>query len=775
MTPWFLKGIEAGYQSGDMLYLAYSAQDCIIWDPKLNLEAASREQRNYLSIVKDCEYQDSLDSGTLFLQMQLNFQGLTDGLYSMDDDFFNEEKCVAGMQQRRFMTGIANYNIYKAEIHFFYDDFAGALEYVQVQDNLIASAMSLPQLVRFYIVAFLTRTALIQQMQESAQQETQHRLQADLQQMTRWADVCPTNFRHLCLIMQAELARLEGGIPEALSFYEQAIAAAKASEFRRDEALANELAARCLLSLGLTKAADGYLNAARYLYYRWGGLRKVDEMEKKYPQILRDTILEEADAANTLSMGERTLDSVSLDMSSVMKASQTISGEIHIEQLWKTTMQILLENAGGQKGCFVVLEDDQLMIQTQSEVGREVLEHAAPFPVEVAGEQPLLPVSIINSVLRTGSPLVLNDATESRRFTTDPYIILQQPKSVICIPILRHGKFSGAIYIENSLTVGAFTEERVEVIKLLSAQASISMENARLYEDQVRLIDAQQRFVPSQFLQSLGYNDIARVGLGEYVAREMCVMFADVRDFTPMVERLGPGAAIELLNRYFSRLGEPITAAGGFIDSYNGDQLMALFALPAEQAVAAGIEMWRALEVFNHESITNGGPILKMGLGVNTGSLVLGTMGGHDRLQCTVVGDTVNLASRIEQLTKVYDAPFLIGEHTYQSLDDPGKYSIRMVDHVAVKGKQKAIKLYEVLDAETPERRAAKEATQAQLNSAMQYYFARDFDTAHGVFAKALCTDPEDAVLSIFVERSLRYAIKAPPTDWQGFEVLIHK
>jgi class 3 adenylate cyclase len=672
------------------------------------------------------------------------------------------------MQQRRFRTGLANYHIDKAEIHFFYDDFEGALVHVQAQDDLIASAMSLPQLVRFYIVAFLTRAALLKDMQDSAQQATHQRLQADLQQMTRWADVCPENFHHLCLIMQAELARLADDIPEALSLYEQAIAAAKTSEFRRDEALANELTAKCLLSLGLTKAADGYLSAARYLYYRWGGLRKVEEMEKKYPQLLRASIPGDTTAA-------KTLDSASLDMTSVMKASQTISGEILLEQLWKTTLHILLENAGGQKGCFVVLEGDQLMIQAQNETGREVLDHVAPIPVEVAGEQPLLPVSVVNSVMRTGTPLVLNDATETMRFATDPYIVKQQPKSVICIPILRHGQFSGAIYMENNLTTGAFTEERVEVIKLLSSQASISMENARLYEDQVRLTEAQQRFVPSQFLHSLGHHDIARVGLGEYIAKEMSVMFADIREFTPMVERLGPGEVIELLNRYFSRLGEPITAAGGFIDSYNGDEVMALFGLPAERAVAAGIAMRRALEAFNRELIADGGLPLKMGLGVNTGPLVLGTVGGHDRLTCTVLGDTVNLASRIEQLTKVYRAPFLIGEHTYQSLGDAGKFSIRMVDHVAVKGKQNAIALYEVLDAEAPERRAAKEATQARLSNAMEYYFARDFVAAHGIFAEALCTDPEDSVLSIFTERSQRYASKAPPPDWQGFEVLTHK
>ena len=777
MTPWFLRGIEAGYQSGDLLYLAYSAQDCIIWDPTLDLETASTEQRKYLSIVKDCEYRDSLDSGTLFLQMQLNFQGLTEGRYSMNDASFDEARCVEGMRQRRFMTGIANYHIYKAEIHFFYDDYAGALEHVRTQDELIASSMSLPQLVRFYIVAFLTRAALYPQMGDAEQEATLKALEAYLGQMALWADNCPENFDHLRLIMQAGLARLADRMPEALHLYERAIAAAKASKFRRDEALANELAGRYLSSVGLSKAGEGYLIEARYLYYRWGARRKVEDLEQKYPQLLRAPAPTGGSGTATYSLAAttRSLDSASLDMSSVMKASQTISGEIVVDQLLKTTLQIVLENAGGQKGYFVVQEGDALVIQAQCEAGRDGSALAAPIPVQVPGEDPVLPISVVNNVLRTGTPLVLNDATESGRFATDPYIVRHQPKSVLCIPILRHGEFRGAIYMENNLTTAAFTEERVEIINVLSAQASISMENARLYEGQLRLTEAQQRFVPSQFLESLGHRDIGQVGLGEYVAKEMTVMFADLREFTPLAERLGPRAVIELLNRYFSQLIKPITEAGGFVDSYNGDEIMALFGVSADRAVDAGVKMCRALEDFNRDSVQSGGPALKMGVGANTGALVLGTVGADDRLKCGVVGDTVNVASRIEQLTKVYRTPFLIGEHTYRRLRAPEKFSIRIIDRVAVKGKEQAISLYEVLDAETAERRIVKESTQDRLDHAVELYFARDFASAREIFTEALALDPEDTVLSIFSERSKRYATKAPAPDWQGFETLEHK
>ena len=770
MTPWFVKGIEAGYQSGDLLYLAYSAQDCILWDPTLDLATASQEQRKYLAIVKDCEYRDSYDSGTLFLQMQLNFQGLTSDTMSMNDASFDEAECVEGMRNRRFMTGIANYHIYKAEIHTFYGDYQGAMAHVEAQDALVASAMSLPQLVRFCIVAFLTRAALYGQLEPALRPATLERLRSDLGQMAGWSANCKDNFEHLRLTMQAELARLDGAMPEALALYERAIAAAHSSGFLRDQAVANELTARYLLALGLTRAADGYLREARNLCDQWGAHRKVEQLDRDYPRLrlaaAGSTSSQAARIAGTLTM---VADSTSLDISSVMKASRTISGEIVVDRLLNTTLQLLLENAGGRKGYFMVQEDEGLVIRAQLDLAHEPSEPFVPLRVEAQHDQ-LLPLSIINNVLRTGVALVLNDDAQFGRFASDPYFTAHQPKSVMCIPIQRHQRFNGVLYLENSLTAGAFSEERVEVIKLLSAQAAISLENASRHEDQVQLIAAQRRFVPAPFLEHLGHSDISRVGLGEFVAREMSVLFADLRSFTPLAERLGPRATIELLNRYFTRVCEPITDAGGFIDSYNGDEIMALFPMPTDNAVKAAVAMCRALDAFNAESAAAGGPVLRMGVGINTGPLVLGTVGSADRLKCGVVGDTVNTASRIEQLTKRYGAPFLIGEHTFLSLVEPARFSIRLVDRVAAKGKQLAVSLYEVLDAEAPDRRAAKERTRELLDSAMALYLARDFGPAVQVIEQARRIDPADLVLTQLGERCTRYAADPPLPDWQGFE-----
>jgi len=276
-------------------------------------------------------------------------------------------------------------------------------------------------------------------------------------------------------------------------------------------------------------------------------------------------------------------------------------------------------------------------------------------------------------------------------------------------------------------------------------------------------------------LHLLERRDIAHVNLGEHVAKTMSVMFADLRGFTPLAERLEPRTIIELLNRYFASMEQPILQAGGFVDSFAGDEIKVLFDASADNAVRAGISMWRSLEELNSRSVALGQPELLMGIGVSTGPVVLGTVGGPNRIQCSVIGDTVNLASRLEQLTKVYRGRFLIGGHTFQNLTHAHDFLIRRVDRVAVKGKNAAIDVFEVIDAEAPERRAAKLATRPLLHSAMEQYFGREFEAALALFKQVSREDPEDAVPVLFVERCSRFLQAPPPEDWQGFEKMTSK
>ncbi len=476
LTGWFRKGIEAGYQTGDLLYLAYSAQDCVIWDPTLDLETASQLHAENLEIVRECAYQDSLDSGTLFLQLQRNLLGLTKSPFSLSDDNFDEQACLEGMRQRQFMTGIANYQIYHAEICLLYGDTEQALEYVRAQDRLIKSAMSLPQLVRFYIVAYLTLVSRYPAMSPAEQTETRQRLERDLARMTRWADNCADNFRHLKYLMEAERCVLEGDCEMALSRYDAAIDAARLSGFLRDEATAFERAARHLLALGRRRSAEGYLRGAYRVYDRWGAHRKVALLEQEFP------VLRELAGGIELAVGRQ--ERGDLDLASVMKASRQISGEIVLEKLLNTTMDILLENAGGQWGCLVVRHEGRLEVKTaRFPEERSQVEGLADYSWvcdPVKGKQPL-PVSLISHVLHNGEAVVLHDAAYEGAFVNDPYMLSLRPASVCCVPI-RRDRFETVLYMENNLASGVFTQSRVEVIRLLAAQAAVAIENAHLYE-----------------------------------------------------------------------------------------------------------------------------------------------------------------------------------------------------------------------------------------------------------------------------------------------------
>ncbi|TDQ19481.1 putative ATPase [Algoriphagus boseongensis] len=775
MTPWFRKGIDTGYQSGDLLYLAYSAQDCIIWDPKLDLDTAIQEQIRLLKIVAECNYQDSLDSGTLFLQMQKNFQGKTEGKYSLTSKYFDEEACLKGMNERHFLTGIANYHIYKAEIHLLYNDPKGALPHVLAQENLMPSVMSLPQLVRFHIVAFLVRSMLLHEItQENKRKEYVKKMEYNYSKMFHWAEQCEENFEHLRWFMEAEMAGHLGKVSEALQGFEKALSFAQKHGFLRDEAMINEFAANFYIRNGLEKASEGYLKASHYLYYRWGAIRKTEEMVANYPQILTSgTLSKSPSQTQSIRLNSSITEEFGnnlLDMSSVFRASQMISGELILEKLLKATLQVLLENAGAQHGYLIEKRDGNFYIQASSLENENMKESFLD-----SENIDFLPISLINTAIRTNEPIVIANASQSNPFSNDPYILKSKPLSVLCIPLTTNRQWKVVIYLENNLTHSAFTEERVQIIKLLAAQAAISIENSRIYENQEKLLKAQQRFVPDQFLAHLGHEDISKVSLGESVAMEMSVLFSDIRDFTPLVEKLSPEKVINILNQYFSKIGSHITRAGGFIDSYAGDEILALFAVPSQKALEAGINMAKALYEFNQESVSLGRPILKMGIGVNTGPLVLGTMGGDDRMQCTVLGDTVNLGSRIENLTKVYGAQFLISEHTYYSLENPQAFSFRKVDRVAVKGKAKAVDLYEVLDAEFEERRTKKEATKEVLADGLKAYYARDFEKALNLFDSGYKLDPDDQTFKIFIERCQKYQEHPPGQEWQGYEIMQHK
>ena len=273
-----------------------------------------------------------------------------------------------------------------------------------------------------------------------------------------------------------------------------------------------------------------------------------------------------------------------------------------------------------------------------------------------------------------------------------------------------------------------------------------------------KISDSYARFVPRQFLEQLGKERITDVALGDQVQRVMTVLFTDIRDFTRLAEKMSPAETFHFVNQYLSAMEPAITLHHGVIDKYVGDAVMALFPDRPDDALQAALDMFRRLDVFNREREGRGEPPVQIGIGVHTGSLMLGTVGARDRMDTTVISDAVNLASRVENLTKTYRVPLIVTEDTVRALQSPGEVAMRRIDRVLVQGKSQPVVLYEVLDAEAPERRAAKRRSQADFEAGLSRYEALDFAAAIDCFERTLVAAPFDSVARLMLERARRFA-----------------
>lgn len=300
--------------------------------------------------------------------------------------------------------------------------------------------------------------------------------------------------------------------------------------------------------------------------------------------------------------------------------------------------------------------------------------------------------------------------------------------------------------------------------------ADLKTRNRQLNE----MNNAIQRFVPVEFLAHLGREDIRQVQRGDQNQREMTTFFSDVRSFTSLVERMTPAQTMQFVNRYLNAMEPPISKHNGFIDKYIGDAVMALFDQP-DDALQAAISCLKALEAYNTERAAENEAPVHIGIGLHTGTLMLGTVGSEKRLSCTVLGDSVNLASRIEGLTKEYGASLLITGHTRDRLRDPQRYSMQHIDRVAAKGKTEAVDIYEVWDGLSDEAQSQKRATHRPFQQGYQAFIQGDFSLALQTFQDILQQHPLDRLAQLYLSRSQTFLKDGPPEHWDGVVRMHHK
>jgi predicted ATPase/serine phosphatase RsbU (regulator of sigma subunit) len=297
--------------------------------------------------------------------------------------------------------------------------------------------------------------------------------------LEQWAEFGPVNFLHKYYLAQAELFRVTGETTKAAEYYEKAIEKAFETEYINEAALANELAAKFYMQNHPPKFAAIYFRDARDCYLKWGAKAKAKDLEEKYPKYLNLGISGSIATTGTISSVSDNGTGDFLDVKSIIEASQTLSGEVQMQRFLGRMMQILIENAGAQKSILIEKTSEGLLIQAEGNT-----EGVSGILQELSAEgSGIVPMSIINYVARSKEQLVFENASKDANYSTDEYVQKNQPKSVVCFPVLSKGMVIAIIYLENNLVEGAFTSARLEVLNLLSSQIAISMENTQLYEN----------------------------------------------------------------------------------------------------------------------------------------------------------------------------------------------------------------------------------------------------------------------------------------------------
>lgn len=508
----------------------------------------------------------------------------------------------------------------------------------------------------------------------------------DIAVLKKYEKLCPRNYIHKRLLLEAEYYYLKGDMEAAKILYDKALKSATENNMASDLAFCWERAGQFFLNTKQEVLANFYLQNAYRVYKRWGAEAKLKQMETRYPHLKSSPGIEWNRKSLSDHAKERT---GNLDLETVLKASSALSGEIVLPRLLKKMMQIILENAGAQTGFLIMEKGGERFIEAEIKADNEEIKILQSVPVHQSGR---LAESIINYVYLTEETVILDDVGKSQLFANDEFIKKHECKSVLCVPLINMGKVQAIIYLTNDLTFGAFTENRVALLKLLAGQMAISIENALFYSELENKVEERTNELQIEKKKS---DDLLLNILPEEIANELkqtghttprsyevaTVMFTDFENFTSKSEKLFPEELVTIIDTCFKKFDEITSRHNIEKIKTIGDAYLCVSGLPdtkdhnAENVVAAAIEIIDTIKSFRQ----NESGYFDIRIGIHTGPLVAGVV-GDKKFAYDIWGDTVNTAARMEQNSE--PNKINISQSTYELVK--GKY------HCTFRGKRAA-------------------------------------------------------------------------------------
>ncbi|HLO86885.1 MAG TPA: AAA family ATPase [Nostocaceae cyanobacterium] len=506
--------VQIGLEIGDIEFINYycwSISSYWFFSGQ-NLESVKQRSYKYLKIVQNLKLVVGVINVNINIQTISNLQKSSPlQKYSLSENIlvgeaFNETETLNELNKNNFCLAILNAN--KSLLNYLFGKYQESIKAAELTEEI---HQNFPGFHIYPFSKFYHSLALLALCNNCSLSERNHYIKkVDINQkkMKKWADHSPCNYKHKYDLVAAEKARILGKNWQAVELYSQAIRGAKENGYLQEEAIGNELAAKFYLARGQEEIAQNYLINAYYCYHNWGAKAKVEDLENSYPHLLSSIInpqnynsennfYKTNKLISTLTADSTTTSlSVMFDIETFTKAALAISSEMQAGKLISTLMRVILENVGAEKANLILQGDGGLIVAAQCENYHKC--ELLSIPINKLEN---IPTSLINYVANTKEDLLINDATNESDFATDAYIIQHRPKSILCTPILNQGQLIGILYLENTLTVGAFTPERLKILKLLSSQAAISLENAQLYSSLEEKVTNRTKELNSKNLQ----------------------------------------------------------------------------------------------------------------------------------------------------------------------------------------------------------------------------------------------------------------------------------
>jgi class 3 adenylate cyclase len=598
---------------------------------------------------------------------------------------FNPKFIIPGITEMK--TGFPSFMIFEGMKKYFHTDYDGSFEIFNEMESRSDEILGISLYYERIFYHCLSAIHVYEKSKDEKQLEKINALLNEMKSLSTLGKYFMARFNILCIVLKSVQ---DTDFTSIINEFESAISFAQKNSLIVPSAVASSILFYYTIKMKLPDTiCKIYFENTITLWDSVQAKRMISNLKSEFPKysLNRKNVSDSTLSISVSSTVEMSPDD-SLDMISIVKTSQALSVELSLSTLVTQVMKIVLENVGAERGVLLMLEKDDLILKAIADPKNVTLMNES-----INNSRNVLCHTLVDITKATKKEIILENASNSS-YSQNSYILRNHSKSIFVHPILKGKNLIGIIYLENNSIEGTFSINRKIALGHISSQLAISYENATLYEKVSTLNKSYERFLPKEFLNQLGKGDVTKIRKGDATTKKMSILFSDIRGFTNLTEKMNSEESFSFVNEILSHLAPIISKNNGFIDKFLGDCIMALFPFYVDDSVKCGIEMTKELEVYNN-TIRKGLPPVQMGIGINYGSCMIGTLGAEERLDGTVISDAVNTASRVESLTKTLGTPFVVTKEVIENLTI--EYPNRCIGKYLLKGKENPMTLYQFM------------------------------------------------------------------------------